>query len=876
MMKKSSFLIIVFLIVQTIHSQTIIKGNVKDLQNNSLSNINVFLKLDNENDALVFTKTDQKGYYELVHNVVGTYQLTFTSISFEKVVFPLKIEADTHNIKIDVVLKPTFLELSEVIVIKAKPIIIKKDTIVYNVASFNRGNEQVVEDVLKNLPGITVESNGTIKIGNKEVEKIMIEGDDFFEEKYKLLSKNMPSFTIDQVEVIQKYSENKLLKNIESSNKVALNLKLVENFKKQWFGTMYGANNLIFNSNNRHQLNLNIINIGKKNKYYFLADLNNIGQDYTSTEKPSKEETNAIFRDNLIITQKQTPNLKLNKYNFNNQKLFSLNAINTLTKKLKFKTNAFLISDNVFYSKSSTQNTNVNSINFQNIENSNSFKDVLSGNVKIDLTIDISKQNQLESSTSFNFKNLGNFTTTNFNDETVKEMMGQRSFFVNQELSITHKINDKSAFLLSTVLLKNDANEHFFTSPFLYNLVFDQDAIATNQTINRNSLYNAVEGKYILKQNNENMLELAVGNFFESSEYQTQFDLLNDQSVIYPADFQNNLRYNTNDLFLKSKYIFNYKKVAFSSSLSVHNLSARLNDLNQNFLLVNSDFGASFKFSSKNIVVSSISYNTKNTNAIDVLPNYYNERFRNFTKGMNSIDRLATTSLTINHLYGNWADKFSANSLFIYTKDFDFISFNSYLTQNAVLNDKVLLKGRESFTFLSSVNQYLKPISSNLKLSISSVVSNNRNKINEVERAFSSTSLNYGLEIRSAFKGKAQINLGSKWSYNLIDTGVKSSFNDNISFLDFVYSFNSKVNVKIQSERYFFGNLDKNNNQYYFLDFECRYTLQKNKIAISIIGNNLLNTNNFRDFYQTDSSTINSQYQLQPRFAMLKFEFRLP
>jgi hypothetical protein len=66
----------------------------------------------------------------------------------------------------------------------------------------------VVEDLLKRIPGLTVESDGTIKVGNQEVEKIMIEGDDFFERGYKLLTKNMPAKPIEKIELLLQKKSN--------------------------------------------------------------------------------------------------------------------------------------------------------------------------------------------------------------------------------------------------------------------------------------------------------------------------------------------------------------------------------------------------------------------------------------------------------------------------------------------------------------------------------------------------------------------------------------------------------------------------------------------------------------------------------------------
>ncbi|OUD29461.1 outer membrane beta-barrel protein, partial [Flavobacterium sp. FPG59] len=79
---------------------------------------------------------------------------------------------------------------------------------------------------------------------------------------------------------------------------------------------------------------------------------------------------------------------------------------------------------------------------------------------------------------------------------------------------------------------------------------------------------------------------------------------------------------------------------------------------------------------------------------------------------------------------------------------------------------------------------------------------------------------------------------------------------------------------QIQSERYFFGNLDKNNNKYYFMDLEARYTVKENKLTFSLSGNNLFNTKTFRSFNINDISISKTEYRLQPRYGLLKMEYR--
>ena len=129
--------------------------------------------------------------------------------------------------------------------------------------------------------------------------------------------------------------------------------------------------------------------------------------------------------------------------------------------------------------------------------------------------------------------------------------------------------------------------------------------------------------------------------------------------------------------------------------------------------------------------------------------------------------------------------------------------------------------------------------------------------------------------MRSGFKGIFNYHIGTKWTTNEIEaSAINNSFTDNVSFLDLSFVFNDKFNMQFQTERYFFGNLDEENNTYYFLDFDVRYAIKKNKLTLAITGENLFNTETFRTFSISDISTSTTEYRLLERFVLLKMEYR--
>jgi outer membrane receptor protein involved in Fe transport len=95
-----------------------------------------------------------------------------------------------------------------------------------------------------------------------------------------------------------------------------------------------------------------------------------------------------------------------------------------------------------------------------------------------------------------------------------------------------------------------------------------------------------------------------------------------------------------------------------------------------------------------------------------------------------------------------------------------------------------------------------------------------------------------------------------------------------MAFLDLSLVINDKLNFQIQTERYYFGNLDKDSNKYYFMDLEARYAPPSGKLHFSLSGNNLFNTETFRSYSLSDISISKTEYRLQPRYVLLKMEFR--
>jgi len=882
-----SIVFIFFLFSTSVFAQVKIIGFVKDSINKEIF-ANVVLKTNVNNSIITYAITNNDGSYLLKTDKTGEFNLIFSALSFETKTIPLTIKGTEKTINIDILLNSKTVKLYEVIIQANKPITVKKDTVIFNVKSFLQGNEQVVEDLLKKIPGLTVEGDGTIKVGDKEVEKVMVDGDDFFERGYKILTKNMPPDQIEKIELLQRYSNNKLLKNVEESDKVALNLVLKDDAKRVWFGNINLGYDVTLN--NRYKISSNLMNFGKKNKYYFLTNFNNVGYNATGDInhliRPFRYGEPASIGDNqsintLINLNSFTPNFKASRTNFNNTELASLNAIFTLSKKVKLKTLGFFNWDENDFFRNSVQNFNINGTEFTNTEDFVLRKKKFIGFGKIDLTYDISKTKMLEVTTKYNNQDTENTSNLNFNSQQTVESLKDRNTLFDQKITYTNKFKDNKVFLLTGRYINEKTPQNYKINQFFYQDLFPNFLNINNvQQLSENKMqFAGFEAHLLDRKENGNLLELQFGNEYRKDELLSSFLLKEENTILEtPTDYQNSTTYSVNNLYFKSKYRIKLDDIAITGKLDFHQLFNQLeqnNKTEQQPFFINPTVGLDWKINTKNRIRTSYSYNTTNAKILDVYNNFALTDFRSFSKGAGAFNQLNASTVFLNYQLGNWSDVFFANTSIIYSKNSDFFSTNSFITQNYSQAEKIIIKDREMLSVNTNIDRYFKSLSSNLKLNLGYSKSNYKNVVNNSElREVKSTNYNYGFEIRSAFKDFFNYNIGSKWTINEIKTTINNSFTNNEIFLDLLFDINDNLSFQIQNERYFFGNIDSKNSTYYFSDLEARYTLKENKISFSLSGKNLFNTNTFRTYSINDISTSSTEYRLLPRYVLLKMEYR--
>jgi len=128
---------------------------------------------------------------------------------------------------------------------EAPPVTLINDTIQYNAGSFKVQPNANVEQLLKKLPGVKVEKDGTIKAQGEKVNRVLVDGKEFFGNDPKIATKNLPADAVDKVQVYDKQSDQAQLTGFEDGNyEKTINLKLKKDKKKGMFGKVNaGAGN---------------------------------------------------------------------------------------------------------------------------------------------------------------------------------------------------------------------------------------------------------------------------------------------------------------------------------------------------------------------------------------------------------------------------------------------------------------------------------------------------------------------------------------------------------------------------------------------------------------------------------------------------------
>jgi hypothetical protein len=245
--------------------QQTISGICKSIEEEKISNANVIVKDVSSNAILCYTSTNEEGYF--LAKFKSTQAEILLSISFLGYrTFEKKVNLPIINSNLGtLILEKDTNELKEIIIeSEKKAITIKGDTTVYNVKKFLNGTEDNLKDLIKNLPGIRINSNGKIEVNGKVISELLIDGENLYKSQHQLATENLSSKIVESIEYYKNHVPFDKIKSDSISDQTALNVIIKEEYKKKFKGHIASENNF----SKRYKVNSTIYNLHKKIKFH--------------------------------------------------------------------------------------------------------------------------------------------------------------------------------------------------------------------------------------------------------------------------------------------------------------------------------------------------------------------------------------------------------------------------------------------------------------------------------------------------------------------------------------------------------------------------------------------------------------------------------
>ncbi|MBE7633022.1 hypothetical protein F7642_01560 [Tenacibaculum finnmarkense genomovar ulcerans] len=331
------YFFIVFNAIQ-LYSQTKINGVVLNKINNAIGFASVQL-VDKQTDLTQnYTTTNEKGVFSLeIPSIKKQYYLKVRLLGYQ----PKNIQLTNFN-KLNITLQENTNELEEVVVKGyLSDFKISKDSITYNLSKIIDSTEINLKDIIEKLPGLSIDDQKKINFQGNRIEKVTIDGQDFFGKKHEMATENLSAEAIKGIQLLKNHKDFDDI-STKKTGKIVLNITLNKKYKNKIVGNIAGKLGVL----EKHQAHLNLFKFLNKGNFALISEANNIGEtainmiDYIEMRGGIKNFTKNNLSDGsgiLEIDHSKTPRFVFVNKNVDERKtLFnSINFTNTLSEKAK-------------------------------------------------------------------------------------------------------------------------------------------------------------------------------------------------------------------------------------------------------------------------------------------------------------------------------------------------------------------------------------------------------------------------------------------------------------------------------------------------------------------------------------------------------------
>jgi hypothetical protein len=884
-------------------SQVKLQGVVKDSIGNPLELANV-IAINQETSALEsYAITNDKGKFILSLEKNEKYKLQVSYIGLKT--FDEVITTKESNIEKDFTLMPDNV-LDAVELTYEMPVTVKGDTLVYNADSFKNGSERKLEDVIEKLPGVEINEDGQIEVEGKVVNKLMVNGKDFFDGDTKLATKNIPSSAVDKIQVLRNYSEVGQLRSVTNNqDNVAMNIKLKEGKESFWFGNVtLGAGKSP--DNELYLAQPKLFYYSPKFSLNFIGDLNNTGE--ASLTRQDIRGFGGGFRAAPSQSSGTNLNLGSNSLNFLTRENNALEVENKLgATNFSYSPNQALdISGFAIYNSSRITSKEINLIRYtdsdlgipdeQTEQTSNErsnqgllkFSTLYKPNVNNQLDYDILGRISKDTQDQIFFSSvLGN--TNQFEENT--------PFSINQNFNYYYTLSETNIFAFEARHLIQDEDPfynafiedktNYETTADALGLDGDQTGydIGQNRRIKSNQLDAKLDYYNILGAKSN--INFTLGTILSRQDFNSNiFQFLDDGSVFNPTPTfndgraTNDTQYNFSDVYLGVHYTLKAGKFTFRPGLSAHaygNRNIQFNEeVKDNFFRVLPDFETRIQFKSSESLTFNYRMQNQFTDVTRLAQGLVLNNFNSIQYGNPDLQNALSHNLSLFYRSFN---------LFNYTNVFARVAYTKNIDQIRQLTDFENVVRTSTF-FNSSfadenVNAFGRIQRSFGKLRATLNTSFNYSKINQFIQGRQSVNegftQSYSPGLRTNFKVAPNVSFVYRYSVSINNQGsTKTTFYTNAPTIDFdAYIWDS---VTFRTDYAYNRQSVKNGESEYFQTWNASLAYRKDrdsKWEFEVKATNLLDIDSRIRNSANNISVSVSETFIQPRFVTFRVRYEL-
>lgn len=234
-----------------------------------------------DTSAKTYTSTDGEGVFSFRAMAVGEYVVSVSYVGYKPMEKKVRITDKQQSYTLRIVLEEDAQLLGEVSVQgRATRAEQRGDSLMYNAEAFQVMEGSSAEDLLAKMPGIVVEG-GTVQAQGEQVQKVLVDGKEFFDGDVNLAIKNLPSDIIASIEVFDKKSEQAEFTGFDDGEEVkTINIITKGGFRQGTFGEVSGG----YGTDDRYKVNGNINFFDDDRRISVLGMTNNVNQQNFSQE----------------------------------------------------------------------------------------------------------------------------------------------------------------------------------------------------------------------------------------------------------------------------------------------------------------------------------------------------------------------------------------------------------------------------------------------------------------------------------------------------------------------------------------------------------------------------------------------------------------